>query len=543
MLTSVIVVSVLLCLLAVGLGVWFLLPKGAAPGPAPTQPPGFRPLPSLPPVPGPVKPDGPGCPPEFKLVGRTCKPLCGSEVCTGDERCVSDKCLPACGAGTCAADQACVTLENVDCRDALYRSGPSVCSTALGENKNCILSCTGEPGKATATLCHQQGNCKYDPSAVQPFPRGASLGTASTLYPAYVPSEWDTGPDAKPCFDAYKGLDDRSYCLSDVLLSNLESHPADPAAALDELQSVDLWNKTIRTMGQSEKGYYCIPKDETGWRYSLFPAPQDVSQCTATDCLMHALSSQSVAKVWHDHDSKACMSASCVGQGCSQIKCSSADGSCATSETSGVAKACPDDVAGAKKECEQNNPTLTCGGLPASGVQMWVKDSDKVKVYFNEICTKTNDTSESIWADGPTGPRFWERPDYPTSSFVDGRTAFEWWKNKTGGVQFRAEHFGDRDLGDPLKLKEPPGHGLNEVFFNWYGCTNPADVTHWGNPMCWQEQVDCMQSDDDCAQNDKCPKDLADGKCLSWRDAARGGDCPAGEQICNDQCRDYSPKH
>jgi len=535
---SIVIVLILLFLIAACVVVWLILTKGHSNPPPTTKLPDLHPLPpkipSVPPVP-PLP--GTTCAPGFKLVEQTCKELCGGAVCRGDETCVDgETCLPSCGTGTCAADQACVTLDNVDCSDHLYSTNG--CTKTMDANRNCVLSCDGMAGKAIAKLCHQSNNCKYDTSAVQPLPGGVNV-KGSTLFPVYVTDEWERAPNGKTCFDAYKGLDSHGYCLSEVLFSNFKGHSDNPEVALEELQWRDRWTPTIRSFGQSEKGYYCTPPESTGWRYSLVPAPHDSSQCKATDCLMHALSSQSAAKVWYDQDSKACMSASCTGEGCPQIKCTRGDEACSSVEVSGVAKECQADVSSAKKICEHDT-NLTCGGVPDKGVQMWVKDSDKVKVYVNQVCTKTNDTSERIWADGPGAPHFWDWPNgIHEASFVDGQTAFDWWKNKGGGVQLRAEHWGDMNLGSPLVLKEPPGHGLNEVFFNWYGCSNAGDMSKWGHAVCWQDQVDCLQSDDTCGQNDKCPKDLADGKCLS----REGRDCPNGSDMCSglEFCTNFFP--
>jgi hypothetical protein len=332
-------------------------------------------------------------------------------------------------------------------------------------------------------------------------------------------------------------MDQKDYCLGeDVLFKHLKQNPTnkkDPEQSNKDVidQTLDDFTETARGMGESEKGYFCLPQKEQGWRYIVFPAPDDASQCTVADCLVHALSSD-VAKVYYDENSHACMAMSCEGPDCKNIPSPSKSlqvSSASTSKAGELSKACDstglyNDI---KNSCETTNPDLTCGGWPETGdhMQMWTKDSDLIKIYANTC--GGGGIQYKIWADTPNGNTEWNWPQdlpYPSGQYqsvqwIPTQTAFEWWNSKPQKyAQFRVNKNGDfRDL-EKVTLRRPPGHGLNELYFHFNGC----QLIGGG----------CGSSQEDCDPCEPCPdpRILTDGMCFG--DGKTAVPCPTGSDIC-----------
>jgi hypothetical protein len=329
-------------------------------------------------------------------------------------------------------------------------------------------------------------------------------------------------------------MDQKDYCLGeDVLFNHLKQNPAnkkDPEQenhdAID--QTLVDFTETARRMGESEKGYFCLPQGMKGWRYTVFPTPDDAKQCTVADCLVHALSSPNVGKVYYDEDSHACMAMSCEGPDCLNLAVPPKSLQASSASTSKVGEPSQACDAGAlyqdvKRECEKQNPGLTCGGWPEDRdhVQMWTKDSDLMKIYAH-TCGGYGGPAYSIWADDPEGNRLWNWPINAgeTAQWVSKQTAFEWFKsNPQKYFQLRVDHYGTRDL-TKVSLRRPPGHGLNELYFHFNGCSL------FGG--------ECGSSQEDCEPCDPCPDPhiLADGMCFEFGNSAVP--CPTGRDICPD---------
>ena len=438
-----------------------------------------------------------------------------------------------CGSGTCADEQTCVTITGANCNDQIFQTR---CPEGAANHKNCVVDCVGggedEPG--TAHLCHQKQDCGYRTDSTGALPQ-----VRNGLYPAYVPDRWTSPPSStKSCPDHYEGMDSQDYCLGeDVLFKYLKQNPTNKKDsdqgnkdAID--QTLDDFTETVRGMGESEKGYFCLPQEKKGWRYTVFPAPDpdEASQCTVADCLVHALSSNGVAKVYYDETSHACMAMSCEGPDCVKLSSppkSSQASSASNSKVGEPAKACD---AGAiyqdiKTACETANPDLTCGGWPEIGdnMQMWTKDSDLIKIYAN---TCGGAGGYTIWADTNDGHTVWNWPSALNSTqWIPKQTAFEWWKTNQY-AQFRVDHWYQwRDLAR-VSLRRPPGHGLNELYFHFNGC-------HSFDGDCFSSQEDC----DPCGPCPPNPNNLADGMCFG--DGKTPVHCPTGDAICNPStCKD-----
>ena len=438
---------------------------------------------------------------------------------------MNGECLLNCGTGTCASGQSCITIGNAVCSDAVFKD-PHRCSTAKSANKNCIVDCEAGAGDeaATAHMCYQASNCAYETNATASLPQ--KLGE---LYPAYVPKEWN-GPGG--CVDSYVGEHLNPYCLGEVLFEKLKLNPgnvksqSDPDAIETTLGAI---TDTFRRMGQSEKGFYCLPRDAQGWRYTVFPIdPFDTKtqQCTVADCMVHALSAPSVATVFYDWHSKACLASTCEGPGCSNLSQTCVGDACPPKEggrrglqTDAGAPVCEGSVSNLKQTCEDATK-LTCGGYPEDQMQLWTKDSDVIKIYATSKCAKGFfDSGRPIWADSPDADHDWQWPSQPgvdNPSWVEKKTAFEWWK-KGLGTQMRVNHwYADRDLAK-LTLREPPGHGLNELFFHANGCA--------------QFSGDCSSSQENCNACEGCGGSrLPDGECTGYGTSPQP--CPSGFEIC-----------
>lgn len=193
--------------------------------------------------------------------------------------------------------------------------------------------------------------------------RTQSLPPFNGFYPTFLTKEWRQPTSSEvTCPDSYDGPEDSTNCLGDDLFELLKANPTVDLSQGDVVQkALDKTKQARGDNGQtipiaSSNGYYCLPPQAQGWRYTVFPAPTDEqkrNQCTVADCMVVALSSPDVTSVLYDDASKACMAKVCEGTDCGRLNC--LDGCPAKTELQSSSGNCGEDPKADENTCNQNH--------------------------------------------------------------------------------------------------------------------------------------------------------------------------------------------
>jgi hypothetical protein len=259
-------------------------------------------------------------------------------------------------------------IDGANCSDEIFQHRCSQDS-----RKNCVVHC--DEAAKRALLCYQQNDCGYRADSTLSLPR-----QVNGLYPTFLTKKWNQPSQTVACPDSYDGSSPSTKCLGDDLFELLKANPSTEDSkgdvvkqALDGTNSARGFERPTLDFRASDMGYYCLPQDAQGWRYTIFPAAIDTEkrkQCTAADCMNIALSSSDVTSVLYDDASKACMVEICEGSGCEHLKC--VDGCPSKTEMQSFPGSCGEDFQKAIDTCnsKSSGPFNPCIGCPDGGVQL-----------------------------------------------------------------------------------------------------------------------------------------------------------------------------